>query len=340
MHVGEHARLVAVVVTFGDRRELLLPVLQALLEQDASHIVLVDHGSVWPVAEELGPRFGSQLTVLRLSAEQSTAAAYAAGIQAACADGNGEWLFLVDDDNVPQPHCIATLQQAYQDLLPAASRASLAVLAYRPEHLSDIGYSEALGRVTFRPGSFRGFHLADLPGKLWRRRPWARARKASTLAPYTDVPYAPFSGLLFHRELIAAHGFPREDFVYYMDDTEFTYRITRAGGRIVLVGAATLGASKPLGHALEVEAGTSDLADALKHESRARLYYGTRNDVYFHTHCTGSSRLLFHLNLYTYLVILGGYALLSGRLDRFRLLREAVRDGMAGRLGKHPQVSR
>jgi GT2 family glycosyltransferase len=340
MHVGENARLVAVVVTFGDRRELLLPVLQALLEQDASHIVLVDHGSVWPVAEQLGPRFGARLTVLRLSAQQSTAAAFAAGIQAACAGGDQDLIFLVDDDNVPQPHCLSLLRQAYQNLLPGATRASLAVLAYRPEHLSDIGYSQALGRVTFRPGSFRGFHLADLPGKLWRRRPWARAGKPSPLAPYTDVPYAPFSGLLFHRELIAAHGLPREDFVYYMDDTEFTYRITRSGGRIVLVGAATLDASKPLGHALEVDAGTSDLSDALKHESKARLYYGTRNDVYFHTHCAGSSRLLFHLNLYAYLAVLGGYALISGRIDRFRLMREAVRDGLAGRLGRHPQVSR
>ncbi len=43
------------------------------------------------------------------------------------------------------------------------------------------------------------------------------------------------AGLFFHKDLIEKIGLPDESYFLYVDDFDFTYRITKAGGEIWMV---------------------------------------------------------------------------------------------------------
>ncbi|WP_204327509.1 hypothetical protein, partial [Stenotrophomonas maltophilia] len=49
------------------------------------------------------------------------------------------------------------------------------------------------------------------------------------------TPIAPYGGLLIPRCLLDKIGLPLEDMFLYIDDIEFSYRITSGGGNIFIV---------------------------------------------------------------------------------------------------------
>ena len=77
----------------------------------------------------------------------------------------------------------------------------------------------------------------------------------------------------------------------------------------------------------------TSFAVLLRQGSDFRAYYSTRNSTFFERYCRGSDPLIFGLNRWVYLVALGLVAVLTGRIRRYRLVLEAVGDGLASRLG-------
>lgn len=71
--------------------------------------------------------------------------------------------------------------------------------------------------------------------------------------------------------------------------------------------------------------------------SAFRTYYSTRNAAYFESRFRRRSRLMFGINQLVYLGLIRFYARRSGHPERFELVREAVADGLAGRLSINPR---
>ncbi|MGK2871944.1 MAG: glycosyltransferase, partial [Alphaproteobacteria bacterium] len=69
--------------------------------------------------------------------------------------------------------------------------------------------------------------------------------------------------------------------------------------------------------------------------SDLRVYYGTRNGVYFDAHCRAHDQLMFTLNRWVYVAALAALAQLGGQRARLAVVQQAVRDGLAGQLGVH-----
>lgn len=323
-----------VTVTYGDRRELLRQVLDALPAQGVARVVVVNNGAFWPVKDELSTAYVNLVDVVEMDRNTGSAAGFAAGIARAL-DLGAEYLWLLDDDNRPTSDCLATLIEAYEDLRKEHHRDLVAVLAFRPDHQSDVAAGVATKHITPRKNSFRGFHLLDIPYKIWRRTPWGKPNIQHGLPARVHLDVAPYSGLFFHRAVVERFGLPRADFVLYVDDTEFTYRLTKAGGCIPLITSAVL---DELESSWSQRQNSANSFRVLLHQgSDFRVYYSTRNQAYFETNCQPHDRMMFAVNRLFFFTLLTGYAFLTGRRTRLTLVRDAEHDGRTAQLGAHPR---
>ena len=293
-------------------------------------VVVVDNGAAWPVSEDLTAGHGDFVDVIDMGRNTGSAVGYASGIQHAL-DRGADYIWLLDDDNRPRGDTLQKLQEAFGEAAAATPRDRLAVLAFRPEHQADVAAGVPLHRVNPRPNSFRGFHVLDLPYKIWRRTPWGRPRVRGQLPATVVLEQAPYSGLLFHRDLISLIGLPDAEFVLYGDDSEFSYRVTEVGGQIRLVTSAML---DDLERSWNVKARFNNgFAGMLRGAGDFRAYYGMRNGAYFDTTHLKQNGFVFWLNRTAYMRLLALFSVPLGQRSRYRLLREAVRDGLSGRLG-------
>jgi hypothetical protein len=135
--------------------------------------------------------------------------------------------------------------------------------------------------------------------------------------------------------VVKRFGLPLLDFYQYGDDTEYMWRITRAGGRILVVTAARI-------EDLEVSWNpTVQLANRFRGlvagSSAFRSYYSARNAAFFESRFRRRNGAIFALNRLAYLGLVAFYARRSGHPERYKLIREAIADGEAGRLSINPR---
>lgn len=326
----------AITVTYGSRSSLLFPVLTALLKDSAlGKIIVVNNGAEWDVralATDLAPN--DRIEIVEFTTNQGSAAGFAAGIQRACSLGT-EFIWLLDDDNLPESDTLRRLFEAYWQLGADFPKDRLAVAALRPANQAEVTAGVPLWPLGRRPSSFRGVHALDLPYNLWRYVRKGTIRPGGCPPALIELAVAPYGGLLFHRAVVERHGLPSADFVLYGDDTEFTYRITRAGGVLRLVTSARI-SDLEMSWSLKSRFGTTFRA-LIEGGNDLRAYYSARNQAYIDSHCFQHNRVAFWINRQIYCVALWLFAIVLGRRDRYRLLRNAIRDGIDGRLGIHPR---
>lgn len=319
--------VVAALVTYGDRRPLLLAVLDRLREEGVGHVVVVDNGAKWPVAAELSDRFGTWASTLTLATNTGSACGFAAALERASRSPQ-PFVWILDDDNRPQTGCLTLLLDAWCAEAEASLSSLLAVVASRAEHST--AHVSARQLLT-RWDSFGGFHVADVADKLAHRLP----RKKPLAHARVQVGVTHFGGMLFHRSLIERIGLPRADFFMYAEDTEFTWRITAAGGRVVQVIRALIDDLEP------ARQRTADLRNrftaALLAESNFRTFYAVRNLACFERHFRRRNRFIFALNQRLYFALLRFYAHRLSRMAAYRFIRASASEGLAGRLGPDPR---
>lgn len=111
---------------------------------------------------------------------------------------------------------------------------------------------------------------------------------------YRSVPVAMYGGLFFHSSLLECIGYPDPDYFMYCDDFEWTYRITKRGGKIFLVDKARI--SEP------------------DHPRDSLL--ASRNHLRFQKQFV-TNKFAFKINYYLYLL----YLLLTRNFPKFKALR-------------------
>jgi glycosyltransferase involved in cell wall biosynthesis len=311
-------------VTYGQRLEYVLSALESALAEDVHHAVVIDNGSVEPVEGVLRKRFGDWLTLERFDSNQGSAPGFKRGIQLAC-DFGCELILLLDDDNQLTSGCLKTLILARQDLASRYSNNNCMVLAYRPGHQP----YESLGQNN----GFLGFHVKEIPQKIVKRLlRWKPHHK-----PHELLPYAPYSGLLLHREVIQKHGLPDERFVLYGDDLEFTYRVVAGGGAIQLVRGAGLAECETSWNIHEQR--KSFIEHLATSSSEAAIFYSIRNRCYFESYRRAHNRAIRKVNKWVMQLMLQGVCWCRANKGRWQLIASAIADGEHGVLGVSPHGS-
>jgi len=207
--MGNGPRVAAVVVTWN-RCALLVEALQALRDQrrPPDAVVVVDNASTDDSAAVVTERY-PEVDVLRLSRNLGGAGGFAAGMERALRRHHPDWLWLLDDDTVPQEGALAALLRAAGEY-PGPRPAILA------------------SRVLWTDGR-------DHPMNTPRRKPGARRTETRRAARVGAVPIrsASFVSIAVDADTIRERGLPIADYFLWNDDFEYTTRLLR--GRIGLL---------------------------------------------------------------------------------------------------------
>ncbi|MGB6354060.1 MAG: glycosyltransferase [Steroidobacteraceae bacterium] len=330
MNASSDFSVSVVTVTYGDRWALLSRVLAHLESHPKiGRVVVIDNGARVPVAPLVQRALFQKAIVVRNPRNLGSAAGFKLGIETVLTY-DPMWIWLLDDDNLPDPTTLDSMHRSAAGLDPA-ERGLTAFTAFRPEHHVAVAAGEDVRRCFPPHSSFCGFHVADIPHKVWRRMRRPRGAARREIPARVSLPYAPYGGLFFHRDLLKNIGTPNQELVLYADDTEFTSRIVQSGGRLWLLTGAPILELEPSWSTKE-RARTSFEA-WLTGSSDFRVFYRARNRAYFDSRVWSRNKAIYRLNRLVYLLTLGLFALRHRRLERYGLFRRAIARGEEGCLG-------
>jgi len=201
----------AVVVTFN-RLDLLRRLVAALREvPELDEILVVDNASTDGTGAWLVEASAAEGLLARtLPGNTGGAGGFADGLTWAMERG-AELVWMMDDDAVPAPDCLARLLER---------RGTLDF--WGPAVLAEQDHTRLCFPIRL-PGGTRVVHrMAEVEA----------AADADGLIPGVVIP---FNGVLVTRELVEEIGVPRAEFFIWGDDVEYLWRAERAGARIATV---------------------------------------------------------------------------------------------------------
>ena len=320
----------AVVLTYGARQHLVEAAVRRAFAAGVSHAVVVSNGCSDAVRADIDRRLHAtdpeRCTHIPLAENLGSAGGFHVGMEHALRNPDIGFLWLLDDDNVPQTGALRALEQAWTDANDAAPL--LALMSLRPDRPYVADYARDVPPRAVRPSSFMSFNVLHYVPGINRREPNRYMR-------YPVVPHGPYGGLFMPSELVQEVGYPDDRFYLYADDTEYTLRLAQRGAKLLLVPESRIDDLEPTGMSgastfkwFGQRAWLSMPAD--------RAYYSLRNEVYVERRYLVRNRGLFLLNALCVCTAIVGAGIVDRRLRRLGLLARALRDGWAGRLGTIP----
>jgi GT2 family glycosyltransferase len=320
-----------VTVTYSNRWSFLKQVIQGVISHpQVSNIIVVDNASGYNIENEILAFADVRITLLKQSENTGSAMGYQTGIKYAHTQTNADFILLLDDDNVVEGNAINTLLASWHNIEgPNISKALFGLRTDRKQHIK-IAQGENPNRYYLIPNNFMGFHFLRIfknqYNKLLDKFQFQNAFKS-----VVKMPYVPYGGLFMHRDMVQKIGYPDEQFYLYVDDSEYTYRITKNGANIWLIPEAKINdVDKSQGIGYQKKLFHSQLLDLWSF----RTYYHIRNRLYFYSKHTIHNKFIFKLNKVLFLLNLRINSLLSDKKVAYHKLKQAVDDGLNGRLGK------
>ncbi len=342
MSIVDGSKVCAVLVTYGDRYHLLEQGIEALLDQQISSIIVVDNHSVPSSRTKLRNRekaLSGKLEVIYLSSNTGSAGGYFRGLQRARACEECEFIWMLDDDNRPKEGALKALIDFWHGIEEEDKEHRIALMSYRDDR--EI-YEEVILRnkpdlVIGRKNSSLGFHVCELPSEILRKIKRRRFRKMNAPEPsdkkYGPVSAVPYGGMFFHKTLLDEIGYPNQDFYLYSDDWDFSIRITKKKGKIILCLESVIEDLEKSWHRRHKK--SLFKVQMLEEFEDFRLYYYVRNRIYFEKKYLVTDPIIYFFNKLILLSIVAMFGFIQKR-NNIRIIIKAVRDGNKGTLGKFP----
>ncbi|MGA8247730.1 MAG: glycosyltransferase family 2 protein [Nocardioides sp.] len=212
---------VAVVVVTYNRADLLGRMLDGLAAQthEPDAVIVVDNASDDHTRQVLESHQGLRLQRIHLETNTGGAGGFQTGVRAAHEQGFDR-IWLMDDDVVPAPDCLA--------LLMAEDEAF--VMSVREDVHGHLVEKAATDFDLTHPWSFRP-KRASVETAYGDRH---------AMPPRVELHNVAFEGPLLRREVVDAIGLPDASFFIFYDDVDYALRARRAGFRIWAVRDAVL----------------------------------------------------------------------------------------------------
>ncbi|MHC1560618.1 glycosyltransferase [Actinomycetospora sp. C-140] len=318
-----------VTVTYADRSDLCGGLIAAAKGLGVGALVVVANGMAPDHVAKLKALSADCdcSKVVELKRNDGSAPGFAAGIEEALG-AKRRYIWLLDDDNVPRSDALTELLKVLNDL-PDRRAAPPVLFSARPAR----AYMRAI-LAGARPqvayptaGGYAGFNIVDVPHQILRR--WRKHASGVNPLKVIPIPYGPYGGLLFDRELIRVVGLPNREMSLYEDDAEFTRRIARHRELLLVTSSIVTEADESW---YEASKGRTAFGRVLLADSDRRAFYANRNRVYFESHYWQGNWWLRQFNKRLYVSALRMWSLFIGSGDRYRLLRDAMRRGDQGDL--------
>jgi GT2 family glycosyltransferase len=189
----------AVVVTYN-RKDLLVKCLYGLLGQryPVDRIYIVDNASTDETFEllgSLGLTANPIIQYVRMQENIGGAGGFHEGVKLAYESGYN-WIWLMDDDVCPHPDCLSIMLR-YKKISDCI---------HPRRHYNDFSFSDWEGYIDIRSGFEIFLGDRSFPNKEW-----------------VVVNFGCFEGMLISRNIVRKIGFPRKEYFYIKDDTEYGF---------------------------------------------------------------------------------------------------------------------
>ncbi|MEZ5014648.1 MAG: glycosyltransferase [Chitinophagales bacterium] len=320
---GEGALVAIVIVTYGDRWVYLSQNLSAWKNQDHARIILINNGTTYDLDAKLRMLDMPYVHVLDQGSNKGSAEAFGIGIEFCTQLPDVRYIWLLDDDNISVPETLHILLHEAKMLEERGER-QIALMCNRTnrKYIARTISGEPLWR-NFRPrNAFLGFHIFNV-FRSKKPKPIDLGSAAETTA--LQIPYAPYGGFFFSCDLASVVGLPDRRFFLYADDFEYTHRFVKIGVPIYLIPEAVVRDAEPTWQQKKGKWKTQFLD-----EKSNKVFYTTRNYIFFQRREFVSNPVIYHLNRYTFVFFLFLLAVVKGRSVQFKRFARAMHDGLAG----------
>ncbi len=323
-------KICVLIVTYNDRWQFLEQVLRRVRTlEGVANVVVVDNASAYDVADSCRKLSDSRIEVITNAENLGSAGGYKAGLKYFVDKTTAEFVWLLDDDNLPEPDALQKLIDTWGNIPGAEDYKALFSLRQdRAQHIK-VAEGENADRFFLVKDSFMGFNLLRVPvNQYLKLRDKFTTPKA--LKDKAKLPYAPYGGMFFHKKIVDLIGYPDERFFVYADDSEYTYRITAKGAVIWLIPASQItDIDKSYGVKYVKHFYSSIYLDLWSF----RTYYQVRNSVYFFNQINVRNKPLYQVNKWIFLKMQWMISRITSKQENYKRLLTAVNDGLAGRLG-------
>jgi len=196
-HALSPQETVCAVVVTHERRELLGECLAAVAAQSRppDHVLVIDNASTDGTAGMVAAEH-PEAELLVLDRNEGGAGGFHEGMRRALA-GGWTWLWLMDDDTVPQPDCLERLLEGPSDAAVLAPKVVWTDGRIHPMNPPRLVVEDTDALVD-------GFERGAVP-----------------------LRWCTFPGSLVRAAAAQRHGLPRKEFFIWSDDIDFTARVLR-----------------------------------------------------------------------------------------------------------------
>jgi len=301
-------RVLAYIHTFNDA-DVIERIIAALLQQThpVDEILVVDNASTDGTPDHPCLRHA---TLVRNPENTGTSGGVAAGLRYAL-ERRFDWMWIFDPDGLPAPDALEKMLDLHAGWPDLRQNSTAFLTCEHPERWRDSAH---------RNFTWRGFVPA----------------KPTSGESYYACDNAWWSGCLFRMAAVCKIGLPNADYFLDWGESEYGYRMMRAGFQGFVCRDAVIN-SNIRGYAalrpVETERG-SDTPTVLEHPP-FRCYYTARNRLYFTLYDLDKIQPVLLLRMVVTLVLMMVKVLLRpGRKGlQMRAFSRGVWDGLTGNIG-------
>ncbi len=317
-------------VTYGERWVYLEKVLHKLLcYPEISQIIIVNNGSTYNLKEVVAKIVTERIFIIDLSSNQGSAAGFKVGLEFALSNLKTEFLWLLDDDNLPDDNCLFNLINYWNSIEEEQKTRKLALVCLRVNRKYLVNISNN-GPIEFNfptGNSFLGLNIFRIHSHfvylVLRFLKNLRKLQKNSNCEF-QIPFAPYGGLFLHKDLIELIGYPNRKYFVYVDDFDYTNRIQLLGGKLILLSNCKISDLETVWHS---KMSKCPFVSRYLNQSSFHTYYSTRNSVYFSRKYLVKSNIKYIINMILFLFAMIFVAILCMSFRRYVFLILAIRDG-------------
>jgi len=222
-----------------------------------------------------------------------------------------DYIWLLDDDNLPELDALFQLNQFIKN--NSFSIQNDALLSFRPDrpiYLRSILDNNGAGMLKSK-NSALGFSIFT---------------KKNQESNYNEkgLSVAPYGGLFFHKKLIDNIGYPDESYFLYGDDFDFSIRIPNSGGKIKLVKDSIL---IDLEKSFHLKKKRFYETRFHKTNNTSLIFYSVRNNIVFELNHQVSHLIIYITNLFIYSTFVSTLLIITLNLNKSYYFTKGIISG-------------
>ena len=304
------------VVTYGNRKALVEQVLQGIEKITAvEEVILVVNGPSQSKPVPFDPTFRLKVQPIYLENNTGSAGGFAAGIEFFLNERKEEELLLLDDDTVIDPASATEFFRSWAHSRSGNELTAMNCFRRTKRAMRKIKSGEVDRKLFPQRGEFLGVDVLN-----WKSTHPITVKDQGVYS----VPMGPYGGLLLNRKTLERIGLPDRNFFLYLDDYDYTQRIVKAGGQLLLntnVEMFDLDVNEMTARASAIPLMKYVTGDAL------RVFFSVRNALVLSANTWHTPMWRLNLNVMIVWLYLFFLCVIKLRPGRIKLITKAVKSG-------------